>query len=792
MALPDKHQLKFNSHKDAKTLMEAIEKRFDGNTETKKEDVNLKFLRSLPSEWKTHTLIWRNKTDLEDKSLDDSFNNLKIYESEVKHSSSLGTKSHNLAFVSSTPADSTNDSSYQAEEEPTNFALIDFTSSSSNSSSDNEVQLRDTALTTLKQKIDTTEKERDDLNMKLEKFQTFSKRLTDLLASQTSKKAGLGYNSQVFTKAMFDCDNYYSFKSDSDSWPPSNLYDRFVSSGGYHAVPPLITRTFMPPKPDLVFHTPPSDENEHLAFNVQLSPTKPTQDLSSRPSAPIIEDWVSDSEEDDMPQAPIPVAPSVPPRSNPHSKGSRKTKKACFVCKSVDHLIKDCDFHARKLAQRTYVSRDIHKQYAPVNHSKFPLHKVSTTAPPKSHNSPPRVTVAKESAVSAAQGNMSYLSDFKELNGGYVAFGGNLKGGKITGKGKIKIGKLDFNDVYFVKELKFNLFSVSQINGVNAASSLVSTPGQNSISSTNDFSVAGPSNAAMPNLEDLSHDADDVGAEADINNMESIILVSPIPTTRIHKDHPTSQIISDLSLTTHTRSMARAVRDQGGISQMFNEDFHTCIFSCFLLQEEPKRVHQALKDPSWIEAMQEELLYFKMQKVWILVDLPYGKRAIGHPQEEGIDYEEVFAPVARIEAIRLFLAYASFMGFLVYQMDVKSAFLYGTIEEEVYVYQPPGFEDPKNPDKVYKVVKALYGLHQALRAPTGQTFTIVGNVCPLTRITTTTKVPLRKLTALEIDAPKPVVTLVYSRKPRKSITNVPVSKPKIIKYISAKKEPSKS
>nr|GFC33890.1 hypothetical protein [Tanacetum cinerariifolium] len=166
----------------------------------------------------------------------------------------------------------------------------------------------------------------------------------------------------------------------------------------------------MPPKPDLVFHTPTSDENEYLAFNVQLSPTKPDQDLSSRPNAPIIEDWVSDSEEDDMPQvskdvpsfaqspelvksprhsgqlfqAPIPVAPSVPLRSNPHSKGSRKMKKACFFCKSVDHLIKDCDFHARKLAQRTYASRDIHKQYALVNHSKFPLHKVSAAGPTKS------------------------------------------------------------------------------------------------------------------------------------------------------------------------------------------------------------------------------------------------------------------------------------------------------------------------------------------------------------------------------------------------------------------------
>nr|GEZ50654.1 retrovirus-related Pol polyprotein from transposon TNT 1-94 [Tanacetum cinerariifolium] len=90
--------------------------------------------------------------------------------------------------------------------------------------------------------------------------------------------------------------------------------------------------------------------------------------------------------------------------------------------------------------------------------------------------------------------------------------------------------------------------------------------------------------------------------------------------------------------------------------------------------------------------------------------------AQGHTQEEGIDYDEVFAPIARIEAIRLFLAYASFMGFIVYQMDVKSAFLYGTIDEEVCVMQPPGFQDPEFPERVYKVEKAMYGLHQAPRA----------------------------------------------------------------------------
>ncbi|GJV77797.1 putative ribonuclease H-like domain-containing protein [Tanacetum coccineum] len=192
--------------------------------------------------------------------------------------------------------------------------------------------------------------------------------------------------------------------------------------------------------------------------------------------------------------------------------------------------------------------------------------------------------------------------------------------------------------------------------------------------------------------------------------------------------------------------MTKSVTEHGlfssGQQRINHKDFQNCPFVCFLSQAEPKKVIQALQDPSWIEAMQDELLHFKLQKVWTLVDLPYGKRAIGtkwvyrnkkddreimvrnkarmvaqgYTQEEGIDYDEVFALVARIEVIMLFFAYASFMNFIVYQMDVKSAFLYGIIEEEVYVCQPPGFEDPEFSNKVYKVEKALYGLHQAPRA----------------------------------------------------------------------------
>nr|GEV66836.1 Gag-Pol polyprotein [Tanacetum cinerariifolium] len=232
---------------------------------------------------------------------------------------------------------------------------------------------------------------------------------------------------------------------------------------------------------------------------------------------------------------------------------------------------------------------------------------------------------------------------------------------------------------------EFEDFFDNSINEVNAVDSLVPIVGQISTNSTNTFSAIGPSNAAVspthgkssyvdasqypddPNMLELkditySDDEEDVGTEADFSNLEITIT--------------------------------------------------------------------------------EELLQFKMQKLWVLVDLPNGKRAIGikwvfrnkkdergivvrnkarlvaqrHTQEEGIDYEELFASVTRIKVIRFFLAYASFMIFKVYQMDVKSAFLYGTIKEEVYVCQPLGFEDPDYLDKVYKVVKALYGLHQFPRA----------------------------------------------------------------------------
>ncbi|KAJ9564153.1 hypothetical protein OSB04_000119 [Centaurea solstitialis] len=198
------------------------------------------------------------------------------------------------------------------------------------------------------------------------------------------------------------------------------------------------------------------------------------------------------------------------------------------------------------------------------------------------------------------------------------------------------------------------------------------------------------------------------------------------PALRWTKDHPIDQVLGNPSSGIKTR------RQSGNV----------CLYVNFISENEPKEIDDALRDPAWVSAMQEELAEFIRNNVWLLVPRPRKRTIIGskwifrnkldeigtiirnkarlvaqgYRQEEGIDYDETFALVARLEAIRLFLAFAAHMNFKVYQMDIKNAFLNGKLNEEVYVAQPPGFVDPKFPDHVYKLNKALYGLKQAPRA----------------------------------------------------------------------------
>ncbi|GJW01772.1 ribonuclease H-like domain-containing protein [Tanacetum coccineum] len=970
MVLPNEHQLKFNSYKDAKTLMQAIENRFGGNTATKKtqknllkqqyenfaasstevieqtyerlqklisqlemhgevipqEDINQKFLRSLSQERTMHIIVWRNKPEIETLSLDDLFNNLKAYESEdVNTASTQGaadssTSVENLSdaviysFFARQPSipqldnedlqqihpddleemdlrwniamltmrarrflkntrkklDMANKERIEFDkskvecfnchkrghfareckapinqdnrnkkptrrtvpvEKNTSNALVSYSISSTNYEVSNDLNCCSSCLECVKNLKEQNEQLVKDLRtarISVVSYKTGLESVEARLLVFKKNESVYEEDIKLLKREIYlrDLDiTELKRKLELATKEKDEIMDKCKTGLGYNVVPPPYTGNFMPPKSDLVY---PSlddfvDVNESVSESVVEKPTVETNEPKTarkENGAPIIKDWVNTV------------------------KGTR------------------------------------------VN-----------TARPK----------AVLSAVKGNKGNelrsQSYRTDYEEIDRGFVAFGGNSRGGKITKNGKIRTGKLDFEDVYFVKELKFNLFSVSQICdkknnvlftdttcvvlcpdfkltdeimrshlslckatpdesnhwhrrlghvnfktmnklGIKRKFSVVRTPQQNgvaerknrtlieaartmladsklpttfwaeavntaryvqnrvlvnkphnktpyelflgrkhalsfmrpfgcpvtilntiahlgkfdgkadegffvgystnskafrvqkhvmmqdspdagfkpsgeeekkdyedprnedskvssteeprvnqekdaNVNSTNTINTVSLTvNAAgikdnaidenivygcaddpnMPKLEDIvySENDEDVGVEANMNNLVIFMPVSPIPTTRIHKDYPVEQIIRDIHPTPQTGRMTKSVTKDA----MFS----------IVIKNKARLVAQE------------------------------------YTQEEGIDYDEVFAPIVKIEAIRLFLAYASFKDFMVYQMDVKSAFLYGKIEEKVYVCQPPGFEDPDLPDRVYKVEKALYGLHQAPKA----------------------------------------------------------------------------
>nr|GEY67567.1 hypothetical protein [Tanacetum cinerariifolium] len=213
----------------------------------------------------------------------------------------------------------------------------------------------------------------------------------------------------------------------------------------------------------------------------------------------------------------------------------------------------------------------------------------------------------------------------------------------------------------------------------------------------------------------------------DSSNMHTFYQYHPSE-HRWTKDHPLEQVIGNPSQTVRTK---RQLESYGEM----------CMFTLTVSRTEPKNITEAMADSAWIESMQEELHQFDRLDVWELVDRPLCKNVINmkwlwknkrdeentvsrnksrlvakrYAQKEGVDFEESFAPVARLEIVRLFIAYDVHKSFIVYKMDVKTAFLYGPLKEEVYVNQPDGFVDPYHPDKVYRLKKALYGLKQTPR-----------------------------------------------------------------------------
>nr|GEW21632.1 putative ribonuclease H-like domain-containing protein [Tanacetum cinerariifolium] len=594
MALPNKHQLKFNSHKDAKTLMEAIEKRFEGNTETKKRNkadleeqvlmicsTVLRFMKlsvstvcakmhvssSLPNvdslsnaviysffasessspqldnkdlkqidvddleemdlRWKMAMLTMRARRFLQktgknlganrptsigfDMSKVECYNcNRKGHFARECRSSKDSRRnsvaepqrrtiqvetSTSNALVSQCDGAGSYDWSYEAEEEPANYALMAFSSSSS--SSDNEVSSCSKAYAQLHSQYDKLTDDFRKSQFDVISYQTSLESVKARLLVYKQNESVFEENIKLLNIEVQLRDNALvtlrqklekaeqERESDCESCPPTSLYDRFQPSDGYH-----------------------------------LSPTKPEQAFShtNRPTTPIIEDWVSDSDDESETKAlqivpsfvqsfeqvkspthsvqhvetSIPVATSKPASPKSGSSGKRRNRKACFVCKSLDYLIKDCDYHAKKMAQPTTWNH-VHMvltQSKPVSftavrpvsavvpkikgtrpshanpiitktNSPFKRH-ITHSPSPKTSNSPPRVTAVKASVGNPQHAlkdkgvidsgcsrnmtwKMSYHFDFEELNGGYVAFGGNPKGGKISGKGKIKTVTDDYS-----------------------------------------------------------------------------------------------------------------------------------------------------------------------------------------------------------------------------------------------------------------------------------------------------------------------------------------------------------
>nr|GEU87136.1 uncharacterized mitochondrial protein AtMg00810-like [Tanacetum cinerariifolium] len=618
---------------DAKSLMEAIEKRFGGNKETKKVQKTLfkqqyKNFSGLSSKSldqihdRLPKLISRLEilADLEDQSLDNLFNNLNIYEAETNNPQ---LDNDDLKQID---AD-------DLEEMDLKWQMAMLTMWNATTAIEDVIlqgsagHLRTPGIKTLKEemfqwrllllmlwchnvmelvamirafrlmknqqimpswhlpppayqvlimrkKFKADEKERDELKHTLEKFQTSLKNLSKLLESQITDKTGLGYDNQIFHSLLFASDELTSSESDV-SMPTSLVHDMYKSGEGYHAVPPSYTETFMPPKPDLVFYdAPTASETVPNVFNVDSSTTKPNKELVLRENNMYNVDL-----KNIVPFGDLTCLFSMATLDDSDLWHGRLGH---INFKTMNKVVKGNQPNSSVGIQGNFDAGKVVKESVSTQqYVLLPLWSTSSKDPQNTNAGDAFDVKENEYEVHVSPSSSDKPKKHNE---------------KATreAKGKslvdLSIGVKDLSD-------EFEEFSVNSTNRVNAASALVTAVGPNSIDNTNSFNTAGPSDNVvspnfeiggkslfvdpsqypddpnMPALEDIvySDDEDDVGAEADFSNLETSIT------------------------------------------------------------------------------------------------------------EEGIDYKEVFAPVTRIEAIRLFLAYASFMGFM-------------------------------------KVVKALYGLHQALRA----------------------------------------------------------------------------
>ncbi|GJT26607.1 putative ribonuclease H-like domain-containing protein [Tanacetum coccineum] len=811
------------------------------------EDLNLKFLRSMSSEWNTHVVVWSNKPDLETMSFDDLYNNFNIVEQEVKRTTS--SSSQNMAFVSSPSSTNEVNTAYRVstantQVSPTNTQV---------SPASTQVSIASTQVSTANlsdatvyaflanqpngsqlvhedlEKIYEDDLEEMDLKWQLALLSMRTRRFfsktgrkitineSDIVGYDNSRRTvnveETSSKSMVAIDGVFDRAIWQIMKSLQTwlLWIFQTLSKKGVGFVSYNVVPSSHKGLFSSLNLDLSYTG--LEEFQQPKFEGYGPKTSKSvsEDISNEvresSNAPLVEELVSDDKLEKKTIFPT-VAKIEFVRPKQQEKPVRKPVKYAemYRLNAITIKGKGWNMASRAVLMKTGLRPLNNVRTVNIAHPKTTVY--SARPMPKSINTArPNSTVVnavRENQVNAVKalacwvwrptklnsasitlkrhnyvdaqgrkkknekkniqvsdglglqsglrkdmtGNMSYLSDFKDFDRGYVTFGGGSKRGKIHSKGTLKTGKFDGKPdegffvgyslnskafkVYNIRTRKVeenlnirfledkpiivgngpkwlfdidvlkksmiyvpvvastnsndfvdgSLFDFSSKNASNDEPQPSSDAGKKEDegvskesgnddqerpeNSIQDVNTAGPSINTKPDMFSLGDNAtleathaDFFGDETEVNmsNITTVYLVPSTPNTRIHKGHSLNHVIGD--------------------------------------------VHS-----------DEELLQFKLQKVWVLVDLPKGKRAIGTKWVFRNKKDER----ARIEAIRLFLAYASFMGFMVYQMDMKSAFLYGRIEEVVYVCQPLGFEDLDYPYKVYKVVKALYGLHQAPRA----------------------------------------------------------------------------
>nr|GEW16289.1 ribonuclease H-like domain-containing protein [Tanacetum cinerariifolium] len=828
MALPEDHLAKFHMMADAKEMWEAIKSRFGEGLHkwfdrfqtllsqleihgavVLHEDVNQKFLRSLPSSWSQLALIMRTKPGLDTLSFDDLYNKLRVFEHDVKGTTASSSSSNiqNVAFVYADNTSNTNDINDDDMEEMDlkwQVAMISMRIKKFHKRTGRKL-LFDT-----KDPVGF-DKTNDD-SQPLVTIDGEDINWPGHVEEDVQNYAMMAYSS---SNSGFDIKSVFMSKASDLEDTPIN--DRYTD--GMHTIPPP-TRNYVPSGPDVEIdyskftygpkqtlvdesdaktnkYTSCESDSSVETTTSMPAPVEQAPKVVCKPKvwtdAPIIEEYESDSDDDLVLNENWDTAVKVLAGCNWRNKINSWNKVFKYTSGSrFRKSVKDplgrlrsnngkkfknndlIEFHRLKRIKKEYSNARTPQQNGVAERKNMtPIEAAGTmvlvTKP--QNKTPYELLTGKQPIISYLRpfgchvtilNTINHLSKFdgKSDSGFLVGYSLNSKAFRVYNlktkrveenlhvnflenkpnvarKGHAWMFDLDYltnsmnykpvsvenqaNKSTGLKEANnsvgdkiekttdFKSYEkpVSQVEQIfleelekikrqeNEANDAVrkETTHENQDANTNllnaistPLSTAGPSraftngepsyldNPSMPHLEDIyaspskgiftDSSYDDEGVVTDFNNLEITMNVSLTPTTRIHTIHPKTQILGDPMLAIQTRS----------------------------------KVYKNKKDERGVVVRNKVRLV-----------------AQGHRQKEGIDYDEVFALVARIKGIRIFLAFASYMGFIVYQMDVKSAFLYGTIDEEVYVTQPLSFVDLEFPNKVYKVVKALYGLHQAPR-----------------------------------------------------------------------------